>query len=296
MPLDQETVDRLVRSALAEDIGTGDITTESIVPKNVMVEARFLSKEPGVIAGVPVAVAVFQALSTDVRFRVGIEDGRRARSGETILELSGPAGFILTGERVALNFLQRLSGIATLTARFVEAAAGTGVCILDTRKTTPNLRILEKYAVTMGGGRNHRMGLDDMALIKDNHIEVAGSIGAAVKAVRDRFPKVPVEVETASLEQVDQALQAGVDRIMLDNMDPARIRSALDLIRRRSEGGKRPRVEVSGNVTLENFGLLAMDGVDEISIGSLTHSAPALDISLEVTAWTPGADRGEVRP
>jgi len=296
VPLDQETVDRLVRSALAEDIGTGDITTESIVPKNVMVEARFLSKEPGVIAGVPVAVAVFQALSTDVRFRVGIEDGRRARSGETILELSGPAGFILTGERVALNFLQRLSGIATLTARFVEAAAGTGVCILDTRKTTPNLRILEKYAVTMGGGRNHRMGLDDMALIKDNHIEVAGSIGAAVKAVRDRFPKVPVEVETASLEQVDQALQAGVDRIMLDNMDPARIRSALDLIRRRSEGGKRPRVEVSGNVTLENFGLLAMDGVDEISIGSLTHSAPALDISLEVTAWTPGADRGEVRP
>lgn len=292
MSLDRELVGRLVRSALAEDIGSGDITTESIVPENVIVEARILAKEPGVVAGGPVAETVFQTLSAAVRSRIGVSDGDRVRRGETIMDLIGPAGPVLSGERVALNFLQRLSGIATLTARYVEAAAGTGVHILDTRKTTPGLRILEKYAVTMGGGQNHRAGLYDMALIKDNHIRVAGSIEAAVKAVRDRYPGAPVEVETASLDQVDQALQAGVDRIMLDNMSPDQVHQALQLICRRSEGLNKPRVEVSGNITLENIGRLAVNGVDEISIGALTHSAAALDISLEVTGWGPG----EVRP
>jgi len=293
---DKKTVDRLVRDALAEDIGTGDMTTESIVPENINAEARIQAKEPGVVAGIPVAVAVFETLSTAVRSRVIIEDGGRVRRGASIMELTGPARPILSGERVALNFLQRLSGIATLTARFVEAAAGTGVRVLDTRKTTPGLRILEKYAVTMGGGHNHRAGLYDMALIKDNHIKVAGNIGAAVKALRSSFPGSPVEVETATLDQVDQALTAGADRIMLDNMDPDQVRQAIDLIRHRSMRENRPRVEVSGNVTLENIGFLAMDGVDDISLGSITHSAAALDISLQVTGWSSGPDSGELRP
>jgi nicotinate-nucleotide pyrophosphorylase (carboxylating) len=296
VPLDEDIVDRLVRSALAEDIGTGDITTESVVPKNVMVEARILAKASGVVAGVPVAIAVFKVLSADVRSRAGVEDGGRVRRGDIILELSGPAGPILSGERVALNFLQHLSGIATCTARFVEAVAGTGIRILDTRKTLPGLRILEKYAVTVGGGHNHRSGLYDMALIKDNHIKVAGSIAAAVKAVRARFPGYPVEVEAAALDQVDQAVQAGADRVMLDNMRPDQVRSAVHLISRRSEGEKRPRVEVSGNVTLENIGRLAMEGVDEISIGAITHSSAALDISLEVIEWSSGAEPSGVRP
>ena len=289
MPLDKDIIDRVVRSALEEDIGTGDITTESTVPPGMMVEARILAKEEGLMAGVPVALAVFHALSAAVRSKVDVEDGGQVYPGDTIVELSGPAGPILSGERVALNFLQRLSGIATLTARFVEAAAGAGVRILDTRKTTPGLRALEKYAVALGGGHNHRRGLYDMALIKDNHIRVAGGIAAAVKAVRSRYPGYEVEVEAATLDQVEQALQAGADRLMLDNMDPAQVRSALDLIRLGSKGGKRPRVEVSGNVTLENIGRLAMEGVDEISVGAITHSAAALDISLEVTEWSPDA-------
>jgi nicotinate-nucleotide pyrophosphorylase (carboxylating) len=282
VPLDKELVGRLVRNALDEDIGTGDVTTESIVSKDVIVEARILAREPGVVAGVPLAVAVFEELSSDVRLRITVEDGGRIRPGGTIMELAGPAGSILTGERVALNFLGRLSGISTLTARFVQAVAGTGVRILDTRKTTPGLRAVEKYAVTMGGGHNHRSGLYDMALIKDNHLAVAGGVGAAVGAVRARCPGIPVEVETVTLDQVGQALEAGADRIMLDNMDPDRVRQAVDLIRRRGGEKKKPRVEVSGNVTLENIGRLAVDGVDEISIGSITHSAAALDISLEV--------------
>ena len=296
VPLDKELVGRLVRNALEEDIGTGDVTTESIVSKDVIVEARVLAREQGVVAGVPLAVAVFEELGPDVRLRIIVEDGGRIRPGGTILDLTGPAGPILTGERVALNFLGRLSGIATLTARFVRAVAGTGVRILDTRKTTPGLRAAEKYAVTMGGGHNHRSGLYDMALIKDNHIAVAGSVGAAVGAVRARCPGISVEVETATLDQVGQALEAGADRIMLDNMDPHQVRQAIDLIRCQSKGGKRPRVEVSGNVTLENIGLLAMDGVDDISIGSITHSSTALDISLEMTGWSTEGDPSGVRP
>ncbi len=292
--LDMDTVRQLVQSALAEDIGPGDVTTESIVSEDVKVEARVLAQESGVVAGTEVAVCVFEMLDPDMRSHVSIQDGSRARRGEIIMDLYGSAGAILSGERVALNFLQRLSGIATHTARFVDAVAGTGVRILDTRKTTPMLRVLEKYAVTMGGGHNHRAGLYDMALIKDNHIGVAGGIEAAVKAVRKRFPGLPVEVETASPDQVDQALRAGADRIMLDNMNRDQVRSALDLIRRQSGTQGKPRIEISGNITLKNVRQMAMAGVDDISTGSITHSSVALDISLEVTPWSPGCDGFEV--
>jgi len=291
---DMDTVRQLVQNALAEDIGPGDVTTKSIVIEHVKAEARVLAKESGVVAGTEVAVCVFGMLDPDMRSRISIQDGCRVRRGEIIMDLCGSAGAILSGERVALNFLQRLSGIATHTARFVDAVAGTGVRILDTRKTTPTLRVLEKYAVTMGGGHNHRAGLYDMALIKDNHIRIAGGIEAAVKAVRRRFPRLPVEVETTSLDQVDQALRAGADRIMLDNMDRDEVRSALDLVRRQTGQGGKPRIEVSGNITLKNVRQMAMAGVDDISTGSITHSAVALDISLAVAPEPPGSAGLEV--
>jgi nicotinate-nucleotide pyrophosphorylase (carboxylating) len=283
--LDMDTVRPLIEDALAEDIGDVDRTTESIVSEKVTAEAQVLAKEPGVVAGIPVAIRVFEMLDPRVHTVLHIQDGQRIRGGETILNLHGQARALLSGERVALNFLQHLSGIATQTARFVDVVAGTGVRILDTRKTTPNLRYLEKYAVTMGGGHNHRFGLYDMALIKDNHIKIAGSIRAALSAVRDAFPQLPVEVETTSVEQVKEAVQAGAERIMLDNMTPEEVREAVDLVRGQIEGS-RQRIEVSGNITLKNVLRMAMVGVDDISVGAITHSSLALDISMIVRPST----------
>jgi nicotinate-nucleotide pyrophosphorylase (carboxylating) len=281
--LDLEKIRPMVRKALDEDIGTGDVTTESIVPSDVRAEAEILAKEPGLLAGIPVVVHIFQLLDADMRSEIRMQDGQQVNTGDVIMLLSGSARAILSGERVALNFLQRLSGIATATARFVRAVAGCDVRILDTRKTTPNLRYLEKYAVALGGGQNHRMGLFDMVLIKDNHIQAAGGIEAAVKKVRDRSLGLPVEVETATLEQVMQAVRARVDRIMLDNMGLDDIKKAVAWIHEQSGPDGRPRIEVSGNITLENIRQVALTGVDDISAGSITHSSTALDVSLKIT-------------
>jgi nicotinate-nucleotide pyrophosphorylase (carboxylating) len=290
-----ESLQPLLTLALDEDIGPGDLTSDVLIDTETGAEAEMVAKDAGTAAGLAFVEPICHRVDGRLEVRQVIDDGTRVVRGDVLCRIAGPVRPLLTVERTLLNFVQALSGIATYTARYVDAVKHTGARILDTRKTTPNLRMLEKYAVTRGGGHNHRSGLFDMALIKDNHLQVAGSIEAAVTSVRARFPGRPVEVEAATLDQVGRALQAGADRIMLDNMDPDRIRQALDLIRRQSEGRKRPRVEVSGNVTLENIGRLAMEGVDDISIGSITHSSTALDISLEVTEWAPAADSGEVR-
>jgi len=281
--LDLEKVQEVVRWALDEDMGSGDVTTKATVPEGVIAEAVILAKEPGVVAGIPVARMAFQAISDDVQFEPRPQDGQRVGEGDMVVQMRGPARAILTAERVALNFLQRLSGIATKTARYVEAVAGTGAKILDTRKTTPGLRFLEKYAVTVGGGHNHRMGLYDMVLIKDNHIRAGGGIPQAVQRVRAQGIGLSVEVEASDLEQVTQAIGIGVDRIMLDNMSPAQLKEAVALVRGQKGSGKRPELEASGKIHLGNVHQVAVTGVDFISVGALTHSAPALDMSLAIT-------------
>jgi nicotinate-nucleotide pyrophosphorylase (carboxylating) len=283
MTLDMTRVREVVRMALDEDLGSGDVTTGSTMPPETVAKAKIVAKEAGIVAGTSVAREAFVMLSSEVRFDSSLSDGRRVHGGDVIIAMRGPAVAILSGERVALNFLQRLSGIATLTARFVEAVAGTGARILDTRKTTPGLRFMEKYAVAVGGGHNHRMGLYDMALIKDNHIKVAGGIVQAVRAVRASHPGMGIEVEVSTLEQVIQALEAGVKRIMLDNMNPIQLKEAVDLVRARGGSGRKTQLEASGNVQLENVRQIAETGVDDISIGALTHSVPALDVSLVLT-------------
>lgn len=277
--LSPSTVHTLVRLALAEDRATDDVTTRRLFPRAVKAEGAILAKQPAIVAGLPVAQAVFQAVDKTVRFRAKVRDGARVEPGTVIATLAGDGRSLLAGERVALNFLQHLSGIATLTGRFVDAVQGTRAVILDTRKTTPGLRVMEKYAVRMGGGRNHRMSLSDGILIKDNHLALACDLRAAVRAAqqRARRPPRPVEVETTSLDEVRAALEAGADILLLDNMPVAQIKEALLLI------GKRARTEASGGVHLHNVREIAATGVDAISIGALTHSAPAVDISLELT-------------
>jgi nicotinate-nucleotide pyrophosphorylase (carboxylating) len=265
----------LVHRALEEDVGAGDVTTEATVPAGVRGSGALVAKSPLVLAGLPVALAVFRALADDIDVRRAGEEGRAFDSGEILAEIRGPARALLAGERVALNFLQRLSGIATLTRRFVTAAAGR-IVVLDTRKTTPTLRALEKYAVRVGGGRNHRIGLYDAFLIKDNHIRVAGGVGKAVQRARAARPDLPVEIEAQNLTQVDEALREGVDVLLVDNLSSGDIEEAV----RRSRG--RARVEISGGVTLDRMEALARTGADEVSVGALTHSAPAADISLEI--------------
>jgi nicotinate-nucleotide pyrophosphorylase (carboxylating) len=260
-----------VRAWLAEDVGTGDVTSAAVVDAEALSEARIVVKEPGTVCGLDVAAAVFEALGA--RLEPLVADGDRVEPGP-IARVDGPARAVLTGERLALNLLGRLSGIATLTSRFVEAVDGTGVTILDTRKTTPGLRELEKYAVGCGGGTNHRLGLFDGVLIKDNHLRLAHSIGEAV--ARARGMGLPVEVECDALDQVAEALEAGADRILLDNMRPDELRAAVALVDGRAE------LEASGGVTLETVRSVAETGVDFISVGALTHSAGALDCSLEV--------------
>jgi len=280
-PLSASTLRTLVRLALAEDLGAGDVTTRRLFPRAVRAEAAILAKQPAIIAGLPTARAVFHTVDKSVRFRARVREGARVERGTIVATLSGDGRSILAGERVALNFLQHLSGVATLTRRFVEAVRGTRAVILDTRKTTPGLRLLEKYAVRMGGGRNHRLNLGGSILIKDNHIALAGGLQPAIRAAKRRPGRArrrPIEVETTTLEEVREAVAAGAEIILLDNMPVATIKEAVLLI------GTRAKTEVSGGVHLQNVREIAATGVDAISIGALTHSAPAVDLSLEVSA------------
>jgi nicotinate-nucleotide pyrophosphorylase (carboxylating) len=269
----QTNVAELVARALLEDVGAGDVTTEAVVPAEARARALITQKAPGVVFGLQPAEATFRELDPTLAFEPLTEEGRWRDEGP-VARLEGLAQAILTGERTALNFLQRLSGVATLTARCVQAVAGTGVQILDTRKTTPGLRALEKAAVVAGGGTNHRIGLYDAALIKENHIAIAGSVAEAVRRVRDAVPELPLEVECRDPEEVDEALAAGAQRILLDNMNPEQLRAAAEHV------GGRAELEASGGVTLEALPEIARTGVHFVSVGALTHSAPALDLSL----------------
>jgi nicotinate-nucleotide pyrophosphorylase (carboxylating) len=264
----------LIDRALAEDVGETDLTTEAVVPPGARARARIEQKEPGVPAGLRVAEKVFERVDPELRWHAHASEGEWNEAG-MMAELAGNAASILAGERVALNFLGRLSGIATLTARYVQAVEGTGARILDTRKTTPGLRVLEKEAVRAGGGVSHRAGLYDAILVKENHAVLAGGVEVAARmALEAARDGVPVEVECATLEEVIGALDAGVPRLLLDNMSPDQLRRAVEL------AGGRADLEASGGITLETVREVAETGVDYISIGALTHSAPALDVSL----------------
>jgi nicotinate-nucleotide pyrophosphorylase (carboxylating) len=278
--LSAEEIRQAVQLALAEDVGIGDVTTLATVPENASAGAAMRARQPLVLAGLALAEAAFLQLSLQVEIRRLAEDGQHIPASHTLLKLSGPARALLTAERVALNFVQRLSGVATLTAQFVEALKGTRAQILDTRKTTPGWRRFEKYAVRCGGGHNHRLGLYDMVLIKDNHLAALKAaapnpIAAAVRRAREKYPALKLEVETDTLEQVEQALAAGADLILLDNMNPAQLRQAVQKCRGRAQ------TEASGGVTLAGVRAIADTGVDFISVGALTHSAPAVDIGLD---------------
>ena len=264
-----------IKRALEEDIGSGDVTTDSIVPAGASLRGRIIAKQDGVVAGLAVADEVFRLLNSEITFEAKVGGGAKVKRGAILAELNGDARALLTGERTALNFLGRMSGIATLTRQFVDAVAGTRTVILDTRKTAPGLRTLDKLAVRLGGGQNHRTGLFDMVLIKDNHIDFAGSITAAVERVRAGGTGLPIEVETRTLENVREALQLGVERILLDNMSPETMRAAVEIAKGRA------KLEASGNVTLENVLEVAQTGVDFISVGALTHSPRVFDVSLE---------------
>jgi nicotinate-nucleotide pyrophosphorylase (carboxylating) len=269
-----------VRLALAEDVGSGDLTTDATLSAAATAEAVILAREALVAAGLPVAEAVFRELDPAIRIGRAARDGERLKAGQALLHIAGSAQAILTAERVALNFVQRLSGIATLTAQFVDAVRGARAQILDTRKTTPGLRRLEKYAVTCGGGHNHRFGLFDHVLIKDNHLaalrgESPNPIAAAIQRVRNKYPHHTIEVETETLEQVEQAVAAGANIILLDNMNLVQLRVAVQHVKGRA------KTEASGGVTLGNVGQIAESGVDYISVGALTHSARAVDIALD---------------
>ena len=260
---------------MEEDIGTGDVTTDSIVPAGATLRGRIIAKQDGIVAGLDVANEVFRTLNPQITFDTKVEDGSRVTRGTVLADAAGEARALLTGERTALNFLGRMSGIATLTRQFVDAVAETSATILDTRKTAPGLRQLDKRAVELGGGQNHRTGLFDMVLIKDNHIDFAGSITAAVERVRASGKNLPIEVETRTLENVSEALALGVERILLDNMSPETMRDAVKMTNGRA------KLEASGNVTLENVLEVARTGVDYISVGALTHSPRVFDMSLE---------------
>ena len=265
---------KAITTALQEDIGSGDVTTLSIVSKAQKINGRFLAKAEGVIAGLEIAAETFRQIDPTLTFTTAVADGDCIKKGDIIATISGSAQAILQGERVALNFLQRMSGIATLTRQFVNATSGTDVRILDTRKTVPGLRMADKLAVKLGGGTNHRMGLFDMALIKENHIAAAGGLKTAVLRVKESYPEIPIEVEVTNLEELEEALRLPIDRIMLDNMSLAEMETAVSLT-----NGKIP-LEASGNVSLETVHSIAQTGVDYISSGALTHSVTALDISL----------------
>lgn len=268
-------ISQYIRRALEEDIGSGDVTTDTIVPANASLRGRIVAKENGVVAGLEIAEQVMLSLDQRINFVAKVEDGTRVERGTVLADLEGSARALLTGERIALNFLGRMSGIATLTRKFVDAVSGTKAVILDTRKTAPGLRLTDKLAVRLGGGQNHRTGLFDMVLIKDNHIDFAGSITAAVERVRMSGTKLEIEVETRTLDNVREALSLGVERILLDNMSIDTMREAVAIC----DG--RAKLEASGNVTLDNVLEVAGTGVDYISVGALTHSPKVFDVSLE---------------
>ncbi len=264
----------LIDLALKEDVGDGDITTDNIIPAETRRKAKMVAKADGVVAGLQVAEMVFKSLDPEMNWNVKTPEGSKVKKGDVMVEFEGTYRALLTGERTALNFLQRMSGIATMSGKYADAVKDFKTVILDTRKTLPGFRMLDKYAVKTGGATNHRIGLYDMAMIKDNHIEVAGGITNAVNAVRSKIKEgIKIEVETTTLEQVQEALDAGADIIMLDNMDNETMRHSVDLI------AGRAKVEASGNMTLERLREVAATGVDYISIGALTHSVSALDIS-----------------
>ena len=274
-PLDPGLYRELVRRALAEDFGWGDVTTETIIDRTQKARGVITVKSSCVLAGVDVAGEAFRQMDPAVQITVNRPDGTRCEPGTEVAEVRGLAAALLTAERTALNFLQRLSGIATLTRQFVDAAGGR-IVVLDTRKTTPILRALEKYAVRAGGGVNHRSGLDDGILIKDNHIRLAGGVGNAVTRMRKTNREMPTEVEAQSLAEVDEALQAGAEIVLLDNLSTGDIIEAV----KRCSG--RARTEISGGVMLQRMGELAATGADYVSVGALTHSAPSADISFEI--------------
>ena len=280
MELSAAEIRQAVQAALAEDIGSGDATTLATVPETATARAVMRTREPLVVAGLEFAEAAFRELSAAVKIERLAKDGRRVNGDEILLKISGLARAILSAERVALNFVQRLSGIATLTAQFVDAIKDTPAQILDTRKTTPGWRRFEKYAVACGGGRNHRLGLFDLVLIKDNHLAALrdaqpNAIVAAVRRAREKFPQLKIEVEADTLEQAEQAAAAGADIILLDNMNPVQLRLAVQKVKGRA------KTEASGGVNLAGVQTIAKTGVDFISIGALTHSAHAVDIGLD---------------
>jgi nicotinate-nucleotide pyrophosphorylase (carboxylating) len=275
MKLDNNEIDKIISSALKEDVGTGDITSNLLITRNKTAKAFILAKEEGVIAGLQVAKSVFYKLDKNIRWKNLVIEGEFVSAGTKIAEMKGPYRALLTGERTALNFLQRMSGIASITLKYVEQLSDLKTKILDTRKTVPGLRLLDKYSVKKGAGTNHRIGLYDMVLIKDNHIKAAGSISEAVKQVREKLnKKIKIEVETASLDEVKEALNSGADIIMLDNMSIKQMKEAVKII-----NGK-AKVEASGGVDINSVRMIAETGVDYISVGALTHSVKALDIGM----------------
>lgn len=276
-PLDGKALQALVGAALEEDVGKGDLTTQLSVEEDQQARGAFVAQQDLVVAGLPVAVAVFMATDPQCRWERLVEEGARAGAGSSLAVVHGGAASLLAGERVALNFLQHLSGIATLTRRMKDSLSDLSTELLDTRKTLPGLRILEKYAVTVGGGRNHRLRLDDGILIKSNHLRLAGGIRQAVeKARRSRPANLEIEVEVATPAELEQAIAAGAERVLLDNMTPAEVRRCVEL------GGGRVRLEVSGGIGPDNLRAYAETGVDAVSVGALTHSAPAVQIHFVV--------------
>ena len=279
MMLEQNAIDRIIRLALEEDLGSGDLTTNSIINSKSKGRAVLIAKQDLVLAGLPVFKRTFEILNSEIRFESFFEDGQNVAENERVCEILTSVQAILKAERTALNLLQRMSGIATLTQKYAEQVSGFKAKVLDTRKTNPGLRILDKYSVRMGGGYNHRFGLYDGIIIKDNHIQAAGSITKALSLCKKSVPHtIKIEIEVEDLNGVTEALQAGADIIMLDNMSLDEIKKAVELVNGQSV------LEVSGNVGLENIKSIAATGVDLISVGALTHSAPAADLSLELVA------------
>ena len=273
---DDFDLDEFVRRVLAEDLGEGgDVTSKATIAEDARFAAEMNARQTVVVAGLPIATAFFRVLDPDVHLEILANDGDRVEHGETLMLVSGNARAMLAGERSALNTLQHLSGIATMTRQYVDAIAGTGAVLLDTRKTIPGLRILEKYAARMGGAQNHRMRLDDGVLIKDNHVAVCGGVAEAVRRAKFANTRLQVQVEVDRIDQIEPALAAGADRLLLDNMDPAQLREAVKLV------AGRVALEASGGVTLETIRFLAETGVDFISVGRITQSAPAVDIGLD---------------
>lgn len=278
--IDADDLKRVVETALGEDLRYGpDATTEATVPADAVATAALGSRAFGTLAGIPAALAVFETVLGSVEVLERMEDGTRVRPGDAALVLRGQVRGLLTAERTALNLVCHLSGVATVTAAWVEAVAGTGVAIRDSRKTLPGLRLLEKYAVTCGGGENHRLGLGDAVLIKDNHVAAAGGVAAALRLAREHAPTLPCEVEVDTLDQLDEALAAGAELVLLDNFTPTQCATA---VRRVADLGASTKLEVSGGLTLADARVYAETGVDYLSAGALTHSAPALDLGLDL--------------